>query len=87
MILDRIVVGILNPQLSEQSQLDPDMKLETAITEVHQSEVVKQQQSVVQGRDSHVEVEIITKDEKSSDKKLTTRPHQKFSQKTQNGGI
>ena len=69
MIRDRIVVGILNSRLSEQLQLDPDLKLETAVTKVHQSEAVKQQQSIVRGRNSETTIdECIFLKEKASRK-------------------
>ena len=54
MIRALIVIGILN---SEKLQLDPDPKLETAVTKVCQSEAVKQQQSTVRGRDSETTIE------------------------------
>ena len=60
MIRDRIVVGILNSRLSEQLQLDPDLKLETAVTKVRQSEAVKQQQLIVRGRDSETTIEDVS---------------------------
>ena len=49
MIRDRIVVGILNPRLSEQLQLDPDLKLETTITKVRQREVVSNHTKLFKG--------------------------------------
>ena len=49
MIRDRIVVGISNATLSEKLQLDPDLTLDKAITQVHQSESVKQQQPLLRG--------------------------------------
>ena len=50
MIRDRIVVGIRNSKLSEKLQLDPDLTLASAITQVRQSEAVKLQQSVIRGK-------------------------------------
>ena len=52
MIRGRIIVGILNSRL-----LDPDLKLETAVTKVCQNEAVKQQQSIVRGKDSEMTIE------------------------------
>ena len=49
MIRDRIVVGIRNTSLSERLQLDPKLTLESAVTQVRQSETVKQQQAVLRG--------------------------------------
>ena len=46
-IRDRIVVGILNAQLSEKLQLDSDLTLER-VTQVRQSESVKRQQERVE---------------------------------------
>ena len=60
MIRDRIIVGILNSRLSEQLQLDPDLKLETAVTKVRQNEAVKQQQLIVRGRDSETTIEDVS---------------------------
>lgn len=44
MIRDRIVVGVLNQQLSEKMQLDPELTLEKATNLARQSEAVKKQQ-------------------------------------------
>ena len=41
MIRDRIVVGIRNSRLAEKLQLDPDLTLEKAVTQVRQSEAIK----------------------------------------------
>ena len=49
MIRDRIVVGIRNTSLSERLQLDPKLTLESAVTQVRQSETVKQRQAVLRG--------------------------------------
>ena len=43
MVRDRIVVGIRNSALSEKLQLDPDLTLQSAITQVRQAEAVKKQ--------------------------------------------
>lgn len=42
-ICDRIVVGILNASLSETLQLDAELALDTAVTQVRQAEAVKLQ--------------------------------------------
>ena len=47
MIHDRIVMEIRNTGLSERLQLDPKLTLESAVTQVRQSETVKQQQQAV----------------------------------------
>ena len=44
LIRDRIVVGIRNAALSEKLQLNSELTLESAITQVRQSEAVKEQQ-------------------------------------------
>ena len=44
MIRDRIVVGLRDARLSEKLQLDPELTLEKAVTQVRQAEAVKQQQ-------------------------------------------
>ena len=49
MIRDRIVVGIRNAQLSEKLQLDSELTLEKAVTQVRQSEAIKQQQPLLRG--------------------------------------
>lgn len=49
MIRDRIVVGINNSSLAEKLQLDSKLTLATAITQVRQAEVVKQQQPALRG--------------------------------------
>ena len=50
MVRDRIVVGIRNGALSEKLQLNADLALQTAITQVRQAEAVKKQQPLVRGR-------------------------------------
>ena len=47
MIRDRIVVGIRNAPLSEKLQLDPELTLEKAVTQVRQAEAIKQQQPLL----------------------------------------
>lgn len=47
MIRDWIVVGIRNSTLSERMQLQPDLDLEKAITQVRQAEAIKQQQPLL----------------------------------------
>ena len=49
MIRDRIVVGIRNLPLAEKLQLDTDLTLSKAVTLVHQTEAVKQQQPLLRG--------------------------------------
>ena len=49
MIRDRIVVGIRDAQLSEKLQLDRQLTLEKAITQVRQQEAVKHQQTALRG--------------------------------------
>ena len=49
MIRDRIVVGIRNSALSEKLQLDPRLTLDSAISQVRQSEAIKQQQPLLRG--------------------------------------
>ena len=49
MIRDRLVVGLQSAKLSEKLQLDADLTLEKAITQVRQSEAIKLQQSVLRG--------------------------------------
>ena len=49
MIRERIVVGIRNAPLSEKLQLDSELTLEKAVTQVWQSEAIKQQQPLLRG--------------------------------------
>ena len=49
MIRDRIVVGLLDANLSMKLQMDPELTLEKATTAARQSELVKTQQDVVRG--------------------------------------
>lgn len=49
MIRDWIVMGICNAQLAEKLQLDPDLTLEKAVTQVCQSEAIKLQQPLLRG--------------------------------------
>ena len=57
MIRDRIVVGLRDAKLSEKLQLDPELTLEKAVTQVRQTESIKKQQPLVrsgsQGGGSH----------------------------------
>nr|XP_061781453.1 uncharacterized protein LOC133572629 [Nerophis lumbriciformis] len=55
LIRDRIVVGIRNIALSEKLQIDADLTLQKAISQVKQSEVVKQQQAVMRGESPQAE--------------------------------
>ncbi|KAL7881030.1 hypothetical protein SRHO_G00032840 [Serrasalmus rhombeus] len=65
LIRDRIVVGILDSRLSERLQLDAELTLEKAITQVKQSAAVKKQQPVLRGAESTAgQVEAITKKQK-----------------------
>ena len=47
MIRDRIVVGLRDAKLSEKLQLDPELTLEKAVTQVRQTESIKKQQPLV----------------------------------------
>ena len=49
MIRDRIVVGLLDAKLSEKLQLDPELTLSKAVTQVRQAEAIKQQQALLRG--------------------------------------
>ena len=53
MIRDRIVVGLRDARLSKKLQLDPELTLEKAVTQVRQAEAVKQQQLLVRGATVH----------------------------------
>ena len=55
MIRNRIVVDIQDAALSEKLQLEADLSLESAITKVRQSELIKQQQPIVRGDEQKVE--------------------------------
>ena len=49
MIRDRIVVGLLDAKLSEKLQLDPELTLSKAVTQVRQAEAIKQHQALLWG--------------------------------------
>ena len=49
MIRDRIVVGLLDAKLSEKLQLDQELMLSKAVTQVRQAEAIKQQQALLWG--------------------------------------
>ena len=49
MIRDRTVVGLLDAKLSEKLQLDPELTLSKAVTQVRQAEAIKQQQALLRG--------------------------------------
>ena len=59
MIRDRIVVGLLNEALAEKLQLDSKLTLETAVTTTRQSEGVQKQQSVVRGKSTVNNTELV----------------------------
>ena len=52
LIRDRLVVGIRDTKLSSQLQMDPNLKLETAMTKVRQNEAAKEQRQQLQAGDS-----------------------------------
>ena len=47
MIRDTIVVGLVDEQLSEKLQLDPNLTLKRAVDQARQKEAVRKQQAVV----------------------------------------
>ncbi len=49
MIRDRLVVGIRDARLSEKLQLDSELTLEKAVTQVRQAEAIKLQQPLLRG--------------------------------------
>ena len=51
MIRDCIVVGILDCRLSEKLQMEPELTLEKAVTQVRQSESVKKQQGTLRSEE------------------------------------
>ena len=55
MIKDCIVVGLQDTALSEKLQLKPELTLESAITKVQQSELIKKQQLTVRGDKQKIE--------------------------------
>ena len=61
LIRDRLVVGILNKQLSEKLQLDIDLTLEKAIIQARQKETIRKQQTVLR-TDSEVKVDYLKVD-------------------------
>ena len=49
MIRDRLVVGLRNAKLSEKLQLDAELTLEKAVTQVRQAEAIRLQQPLLRG--------------------------------------
>ena len=47
MIRDKIVVGLVDEQLSEKLQLDPNLTLKRAVDQARQKKAVRKQQAVV----------------------------------------
>ena len=58
LIKDRLVMGILDKQLSKKLQLDADLTLEKAIIEARQEETIRKQQAVLR-TDSEVMVDYL----------------------------
>ena len=59
MIRDRIVVGLLDDAISEKLQLDARLTLETAVTITRQSEEVHRQQTVVRGKPTDLNSDLV----------------------------
>ena len=80
MIRDRIVVGISNATLSEKLQLDTDLTLDKAITQVRQSESVKQQQPLLRGEAGNTPIGAIQSQQQLSQQGKTwqRRPNPQF---------
>ncbi len=51
MVRDCLVVGLRNTKLSEKLQLDADLTLDKAVTEVRQAETVKKQQRAIRSKE------------------------------------
>ena len=49
MIRDRLVVDFQSAKMSEKLQLDSELTLEKAVTQVRQAEAIKQQQTLLRG--------------------------------------
>ena len=73
MIRDRIVVGISDAKLSEKLQLDRELTLEKAITQVRQQELIRQQQSTLRGSGREGTVAAVGKERAPRDK--SRQPH------------
>ena len=64
MIRDPLVVGLQSAKMSEKLQLDSELTLEKAVTQVRQAEAIKQQQTLLRGEpgvQSHLPVGSINK--------------------------
>ena len=76
MIRDRLVVGLGDSKLSEKLQLDPELTLEKAITQVCQAEIAKQQQPLLQGESNHrspeTPIKAVHKNKKTTTSKTVT---------------
>lgn len=71
MIRDRIVVGLQDAKLAEKLQLDADLTLDKAVSQVRQAEAVKKQQAVIRSEGDSVTVGAINKE-------TTGKPSRKY---------
>ena len=71
MIRDRLVVGIRDIVLSRHLQLDADLTLETAKTQIRRREAIEEQQQVLRG----------TNGDSKPLQPLVVQPHQEYTAK------
>ena len=72
MILDLIVVGLRDSNLSERLQTDPELTLDKAITMARRTEAVREQQAVVRGETDNTCTRIKAVEHNYFNKKLRT---------------
>lgn len=76
LIRDRLVVGLRDARLSEKLQLNPELTLERAVTEVRQSENVKKQQNTLRPVNSAAaEVAVVKRGQKVKKRFNSEHPH------------
>ena len=76
MIRDRLVVGLRDAKLSEKLQLDAELTLDKAVSQVRQAEAVKKQQAVIRSEGDSVPIGSI----KKGSSRLSAKPVKPFSQ-------
>ena len=78
MIRDKIVVGlVLDEQLSEKLQLDPNLTLKRAVDQARQKEAVRKQQAVVRCNPPGVTTNVDAMRSKPKSSRHATTKHQK----------
>ncbi len=77
MIRDKIVVGLVDEQLSEKLQLEPNLTLKRAVDQARQKEAVRKQQAVVRCNPPGVTTNVDAMRSKPKSSRHATTKHQK----------